>query len=736
MNVISVTFVPQFEYFTFMKLHFLPPAIFVAFSIFSCSQKEQVTASSYPDAKIDSLIGQMTLEEKVGMIHASSSFTSGGVKRLGIPEWTMSDGPHGIRKEHGRDWAPDENAADSVTYLPVGITLAATWNPELGYAFGKVLGSEAAFRGKDVILGPGVNIIRTPLNGRNFEYMSEDPYLTSRMAIGYIKGVQEQGISACVKHFAGNNQETDRNKVNVEMSERALREIYLPAFKAAVTEADVNTLMGAYNKFRGQYCTHNQYLINEILKREWNFKGAVISDWGAVLNTMEAVTNGTDVEMGTDLSMLPKPDYSKFFLGDTVISLVKSGAIDEKSIDEKVRRILGVMFKTQMFGKRKEGAVNTAANQQTALKVAEEGIVLLKNDQILPLQKTSVTSIAVIGENAVRKHAGAGGSSQVNAKYEITPLQGLQNLVGSSVKVNYVPGYTVKKDGKADAKLIAEAAKLAKSSDAVIFVGGWIHGYSDAWNDNAFDAEGIDKSNMILPFGQDELIQAVLKANPNTVVVMMGGSPMDMTKWVDQSRAVLFTGYPGMEGGNALARIIFGDVNPSAKTTFSFPKKLEDVPAHKIGEYPGSNLTVQYKDDIFVGYRYYDTYNVEPLFPFGHGLSYSKFEYANLVTSAKGDSAIVSLSLTNKGDRAGAEVIQIYVQDNEAAVKRPVNELKAFQKVSLAPGETQKIEFKLGREAFQYYDEAKKQWVLEPGAFTIKAGSSSRDIRLSGEITL
>jgi beta-glucosidase len=718
-----------------MKSLRLPLVIIIVFLILSCSQKEQITTASRTEEKIDSLINAMTLEEKVGMIHASSSFTSGGVKRLGIPEWTMSDGPHGVRKEHGRDWMPDQNVADSVTYLPVGITLAATWNPELGYAFGKVLGEEAAFRGKDVILGPGVNIIRTPLNGRNFEYMSEDPYLTSRMAVGYIKGVQDQGISACVKHFAANNQETDRNIVNVEMTERALREIYLPAFRAAVTEGGVNTIMGAYNKFRGQYCTHNQYLINEILKGEWNFKGAVISDWGAVLNTMEALSNGTDLEMGTDLSMLPNPDYNKFFLADTVIALVKSGNVSEKLIDEKVRRILGVMFKTGMFNSRKTGAVNTVPHQQTALNVAEEGIVLLKNEGLLPLKRESIRSIAVIGENAVRKHAGAGGSSQVNAKYEVTPLAGLQKLVGNSATVKYAAGYMVTKDGKAEKKLIDEAVQLARSSDAVVLVGGWIHGYSDAWNDNAYDAEGQDKPNMILPFGQDDLISAVLKANRNTIVVMMGGGPMAMP-WIDQSQAVLFTGYPGMEGGNALARIIFGDVNPSGKTSFSFPKKLEECPAHKIGEYPGLNKRVEYKDDVFVGYRYYDTYDIDPLFPFGHGLSYSNFKYSDLVVRTADDTVIVKLSITNEGKLPGAEVIQIYIHDDEAAVKRPTKELKAFRKVFLTPGQTQVVEMKLGLDAFQYYDETKKQWVLEPGKFTINAGSSSKDIRLTKDVVL
>jgi beta-glucosidase len=722
-----------------MKQFFSIVLSFFVVVFLACSPKEQTSVSATNisgESAIDSLIGLMTLEEKVGMIHASSSFTSGGVKRLGIPEWTMSDGPHGVRKEHGRDWEADTNAADSATYLPVGVTLAATWNPELGYAFGKVLGSEAAYRGKDVILGPGVNIIRTPLNGRNFEYLGEDPYLVSRMAVGYIKGVQEQGVSACVKHFVANNQETDRNAVNVEMSERALREIYLPAFKAAVTEGNVNTLMGAYNKFRGQYCTHNEYLINTIVKGEWQFQGAVISDWGAVMNTMEAVKNGTDVEMGTDLSMLPKPDYNKFYMADAVIKGVKDGTIDEKLIDDKVRRILRVMQKTNMFGKRKQGAFNTPEHQKTALQVAEEGIVLLKNENILPLDRSAIKSIAVIGANATRKHAGAGGSSQVNAKYEITPLEGIQQLAGKDVKVTHVAGYEIRKDGKADQKLIAEAVRAASTSDVVIYVGGWFHGYSDAWNDNAYDAEGIDKPSMILPFGQDELLQVVLKANPRAVVVMMGGGPMDMNKWIAQARSVVFTGYPGMEGGRALANILFGEVTPSGKLTMTFPKKLEDSPAHKIGEYPGTNKTVNYKEDIFVGYRYFDTHKVAPQFAFGHGLSYTVFDYSNLSVTAEGKTVKVKLSITNSGKRVGAEVVQIYVHDEEASVKRPQKELKAFQKVLLNPGETKALEFSLNEDAFQYYDETKKQWVLENGKFIIMAGSSSQDIRLQKDITL
>lgn len=695
----------------------------------ACGSKPKTT-----EEKIDSLISLLTLEEKVAMIHSESSFASGGVERLGIPHWVMSDGPHGVRKEHGIDYTPDEGAADSITYLPVGVTLASTWNPVLGYEYGKVLGSEANKRGKDVILGPGVNIIRTPVNGRNFEYLSEDPYLTSRMAVGYIKGVQDQGISACVKHYAANNQEVDRTEYSAEMSERTLREIYLPAFRAAVQEGDVNALMGSYNKFRGQYATHNNYLVNTIVKNEWGFKGVVMSDWGAVHNTMEALTNGTDLEMGTDLGLGPNPDYGKYFMGDTVISLVRTGKVDEKLLDEKVRRILRIMYKTKMFGKRQEGAFNTKEHQATALKVAEEGIVLLKNDKILPLKK-DVKTIAVIGANAERKHAGAGGSSQVNAKYEVTPLAGLKKLLGEEVNIRYAPGYEISKDATANPKLIQEAVKAAKGADVVIYVGGWIHGFSDAWNDNWFDSEGVDKPNITLPFGQEELLKAVQTANANNVVVLFGGAATDMTSWEGQAKAILQAWYPGMEGGTALAKILFGEVNPSGKLPMTFPKKLSDSPAHALGTYPGENGKVEYKEGVLVGYRWYDTKKIEPLFPFGHGLSYTTFAYENLAVTKQGNQVIVKLAIKNTGDAAGAEVVQVYVKDDSASVERPEKELKAFSKIFLKPGESQAVEFTLNEDAFQYYDEDKKQWALEPGKFTILAGSSSNDIRVTGEVS-
>lgn len=713
--------------------------------LWSCAQKEQSAPKSVEE-KIDSLISLMTIEEKVAMIHSESSFASGGVARLGIPHWVMSDGPHGVRKEHGTDYVPDEGVMDSITYLPVGVTLASTWNPQLGYEYGKVLGEEAKARGKDVILGPGINIIRTPLNGRNFEYLSEDPYLVSKMVVGYVKGVQDQEIAACVKHYAANNQEIDRNTVNVEMSERTLQEIYLPGFKAAVQEGGVYAVMGAYNKFRGQYCTHNEYLVNTILKKDWGFQGVMMSDWAAVTNTMEAINNGTDLEMGTDLSLMysaaqgsvleNKLDYGKYFLADTVVALVKAGTVDVKLIDEKVRRILRIMYKTKMFDKRTPSEINTSAHQATALKVAEEGIVLLKNDNILPFKKDKIKTIAVIGANGNHKHAGAGGSSQVNAKYEITPLAGITKIAGEQIKVTYAKGYDIVKDGKANPKLIQEAIKVAAAADVVVYAGGWIHGYSDAWNDNAFDSESVDKPNMNLPFGQDELIQAVLKANPNTVVVLNGGAATDMQAWGGKAKGIIQSWYAGLEGGTALAKILFGEVNPSGKLPMTFPKKLEDSPAHAIGEYPGKDKVVHYNEGLLVGYRYFDTKKVEPLFAFGHGLSYTTFAIENMKVESKNRTATITLTVKNTGSADGAEVVQIYVKDDESVVERPEKELKAFEKVFLKAGESKELTLTLPESAFQYFDEIKMLWVMDPGTFTIMAGSSSRDIKQTASIKL
>jgi len=695
----------------------------------------QTATDNAINAKVEATLKKLTLEEKVAMIHGNSGFTSPGVQRLGIRELVMSDGPHGVRPEQGRYWVQKEKVADSGTYLPTGVCLAATWNPQLGYEFGSVLGSEANYRGKDVILGPGINIIRTPLNGRNFEYQSEDPYLVSKMVVGYIKGVQDQGVSACVKHYAANNIETRRNFVNVLMSERALREIYLPGFKAAVTEAGVNTLMASYNKFRGQWCAQNDYLLNEILKKEWGFKGIMMSDWGAVHNTIEALYYGCDLEMGTDLSMLPNPDYSKFYFGDTVLALVKSGRVAETVLDEKVRRILYVMYKTNVIdGQRKKGEYNTKAHQQTAEKVAEEGIVLLKNKgNLLPLT-SSVKSIAVIGYNADRVQSMGGGSSQVKAYYEITPLQGLKTLAGNKVNITYSKGYNIARGAKADQSLIQEAVAAAKKSDVAIVVGGWSHGYNySVWADNAFDAEDADKPDMQMPFGQDELIKAVVAANPKTIVVLMGGGAIDMSQWVDNTPAILQAWYPGMEGGTALAKIVLGYANPSGKLPMTFPKKLSDVPAERLGMYSKDSLTMYYTDDIYVGYRFFDTYKVEPQFPFGHGLSYTTFAYSNIVVKKNGNSTTVTFNVKNTGKTAGADVAQLYVKQEMSVLPRPEKELKGFQKIFLKAGEEKQVTINLDKDAFSYYNDNKHAWVSEAGTYDILVGSSSKEIYLTAK---
>jgi beta-glucosidase len=713
------------------------------------------------EAQITALIQKMTLEEKVHMLHANSAFAAGGIPRLGIPEIMTSDGPHGVRPEQGRNWKPPVGADDAGTYMPTNNTLASTWNRSLGYTAGTVLGSEANARGKDIILGPGINIIRAPLNGRNFEYFSEDPYLVSQMVAGYIQGVQSQGVSACVKHYALNNQETHRDDIDVEVSERALREIYLPGFKAAVEKGGVYSLMGSYNKFRGTYATENAYLMNTILKGEWGFKGLVISDWGSVHDTQEALRNGTDLEMGTDLSLMyrsvdqsqatatastaatpSRSYYDRFFLADPALAALKKNPSLVPLVDDKVRRILRVMYATHQLGdtKRQAGAYNTKDHQATALKVAEEGIVLLKNeDTLLPLRKT-VKTVAVIGANAERPNAMGGGSGQVKAKYEISALQGIKDELGSGVSVTYAPGYTIARGQKADPALIAQAVAAAKVADEVIFVGGSIHGYDySKWSDNAYDAEGTDKPDLKMPFGQDELVQAVLAANPNTVVVLLGGGPIETAAWAGQAKAIVEAWYPGMEGGHALAHILYGDVNPSGKLPVTFPMKLEDSPAMKLGEYPstpGNPLKQTYKDDIFVGYRYYDTYKVVPQFAFGHGLSYTRFEYGKLGIAPGKQRATVQLTVRNTGKMAGAEVVQLYVHDVKASVKRPDKELKGFEKVMLQPGETKTVTLQLPAEAFQYYDEAKKQWVLEPGQFEVLVGSASNDIRQTGMVAL
>jgi len=709
--------------------------------ILSCTKDVPAFDPDMPvGERIDSLIRLMTLEEKTMLLHGNSKFTVAGIKRLGIPQWSMSDGPHGVREEvKAHVWESAGWTTDSASYFPTGTALAATWNPELAYQFGQALGREARARHKDVILGPGINILRTPLCGRNFEYMGEDPYLVSQMVVPYIRGVQDNDVAACVKHFALNNQEYERNRVNVEVDERALREIYLPGFEAAIKDGGALTVMTAYNKFRGDYCSENSYLLNDILKKEWGFRGIVMSDWNGTHSTVKTALAGLDLEMGTE-----GKHYKDWYFARPLLEAVEKGAIDEEVINDKVRRVLTVMFETRMFDpNRLKGSFTTPEHFQLARKVAEEAVVLLKNDQSsLPLNKSTIASIAVIGDNAARRHAYEGGSSAIKAIYEITPLEGLEKKLGSTVAIQFAQGYqrTTQfswSDGVSDhfdpvvaEKLRDEAVQAAAQSDIAILFAGLNHD---------FDCEGWDRKDMKLPYEQDQLISEVVKANPKTIVVLISGSPLEMP-WIDQVPAVILGWYGGMEIGHVLADILFGDVSPSGKLSFTFPQKLEDSPAHAVGDYPGENEQVRYREGIWVGYRYFDQNKIEPLFPFGHGLSYTQFDYTKLkMKSRVGITEFpleVALTLSNTGNLDGAEVVQVYVSALQPSIQRPVQELKAFQKIHLPAGQSRKVVLTLNERAFSWYDVDSASWKIEPGRYRISVGSSSRDLRLSADLEL
>src|ERR1035437_10321897 len=711
-----------------MRIHFLRIGVIsLALTWSTVSIRGAETQPLYLDAnqsiesRVEDFLSRLTLEEKISIIHENSKFTTAAIPRLGIPRRWLDDGPHGVREDIGPDtWNSAGRTDDFSTAMPAGICLAATWNPELGFSEGGALGPEARARGKDIMLGPGVNILRTPLCGRNFEYLGEDALLSGVMCVGYIRGEQSQGVASCVKHFALNNQEFERGTINVEVDECALRQIYLPAFKAAVQEGGVGTVMGAYNKFRGQHCCHNDYLLNKILKEEWGFKGLVMSDWSGAHDTRECALNGMDLEMGTDKK------YDDFYLAQPYLNLLKSGELPLAGLDEKVRRNLRVMLATGVLdANRKPGSLNTAAHQTVARQVAEEGIVLLKNEnQTLPFDATKLKTIAVIGENATRLHAHGGDSSGIKAFYEVNPLDGIVKRAGGKVNVIYSEGY--RKDGGAD--LAARAVAAAKSADAVIYIGGLNH-------NRGFDCEGADRADMKLPCGQDELIQKIVAANPRTVVVLEG-TMVEMDAWLGQVPALLQAWFPGMEGGNALARVLFGDVNPSGKLPATFPKKLSDSPAHALGAYPGTNGTETYAEGLLVGYRWFDAKNIEPLFPFGFGLSYTTFEYWGLKLVPGETGVTAEFEIKNTGAVAGAEVAQLYVHPEKPGVPRPEKELKGFKKVFLKAGETQTVSIPLNRGAFAFYSPEQKSWVAEKGDFKILVGGSARDPALQGNFRL
>ncbi|MCC5925970.1 MAG: glycoside hydrolase family 3 C-terminal domain-containing protein [Bacteroidetes bacterium] len=748
-----------------MKNLFILVILAVGISLTACNTGQQNATSNLGEVSevtIDSLLALMTLDEKISLIHASSSFTSGGVERLGIPELVFSDGPHGVRHEHGRGWFALDGVDDRSTYLPVGISLASTWNKDLGYIYGEVLGNEAKERGKDVLLGPGINIIRSPLNGRNFEYLSEDPFLTGAMAVGYVRGLQDQGIAACPKHYAANNQETDRHNIDVIVSRRALHEIYFPGFRAVVQDGGAWSIMGAYNKINGQYTTHHEYLNNVVLKGDWEFDGVVVSDWASVKDTREALLFGTDIEMGTELVRdFNNPVYDEFYLARPAREMIESGEIDVSYVDDKVRRVLRLMLRTTAMNDHGPGKRNVPEHQQVALDVAREGIVLLKNDGLLPLETSNIQTLAVIGHNATRLFAERGGSSQVPALYEITPLEGIQNLVGNDIEVVYAEGYepyydqslfadisgaaaSQSRENRRDVELARtanqslkqEAIALAERADAVIFVGGWIHGHEGMpWGEGTYDAEARDKLNLKLIFGQEELIREINRVNPNTAVVLMGGSNVEMNNWLPDTRAYVHAWYPGMEGGRAIAEILFGEVNPSGKLPMTFANSHLDYPSHSVGEFPGRN-TVAYTEDIYVGYRYFDTHDKEVVFPFGFGLSYTTFDFSDLTLSKDGDKVLVQCTVTNTGARAGAEVVQVYVHHKNPSVDRPVRELKGFDKVHLEPGASARVSIELDASAFSYFHPEEFRWVMESGSYEIQVGNSSRDIHLTSAIEL
>ncbi|TCO09710.1 glycoside hydrolase family 3 C-terminal domain-containing protein [Natronoflexus pectinivorans] len=707
---------------------------------------------SFPiEERVEDALSRLTTQEKVALLHAQSKFSSAGVARLGIPEVWMTDGPHGIRPEVLWDeWSQAEWTNDSCIAFPALTALAATWNLEMSRKYGEAIGAEARYRKKTVLLGPGVNIYRTPLNGRNFEYMGEDPFLASKMVVPYIQGVQSNGVAACVKHFAVNNQEVERGTIDVQVDERTLREIYLPAFKAAVQEGNVWAIMGAYNKFRGEHCCHNDYLLNKILREEWGFDGVVVSDWGGVHDTREAIFKGLDMEFGTwtdGLSWGASNAYANYYLAQPYLKLIKSGEVGTEELDAKARNVLRLIFRTEMDRNRPFGSFGTEEHGMIAREIAQEGIVLLKNDgNILPINPGRTNRIAVIGENAIKMMTVGGGSSSLKAKYEISPLDGLRQRLEPNVEVVYARGYVGDvggtynnvstgqdlNDDRSEEELMAEAIQVAQEADYVIFIGGLNKSEHQ-------DSEGTDRLSMDLPYNQDVLIAELAKVNANFVVVNVSGNAVTMP-WINDTPAVVQSWYLGSETGTALAAILVGDVNPSGKLPFSYPVKLSDNSAHAFGEYPGSNGVVRYNEGLLVGYRWHDKMSVEPLFSFGHGLSYTTFAYGKAQLSDKTllrDGKITcSVAITNTGDRAGSEIVQLYISDKKSSLPRPVKELKGFKKVKVEPGETVVVDFLIDVSLLQFYDDRKSQWVAESGKFDVLIGASSSDIQTTTSFTL
>ncbi len=719
-------------------------SIAIGTSILASGQQPIYLDKTKPiEERVEDALSRMTLEEKVRMCHAQSKFSSAGVPRLGIPEIRMSDGPHGVRAEiNWNDWGYSNWTNDSITAFPALTALAATWNPEMSAIYGKSIGEEARYRDKNVMLGPGVNIYRTPLNGRNFEYMGEDPYLSGEMVVPYIQELQKNGVAACVKHFAFNNQERWRGSINVVLSYRALYEIYLPAFKKAVVDGGAWSIMGAYNQVWDEHCCHNSRLLNDILRGEWGFDGAVITDWGGAHDTKQAALNGLDIEMGTwtnGLTSESKSPYSDYYLANPYLNMIRSGEVPESTVDDKARNILRLIFRTAMNPDRPFGSATSPEHYAAAKRIGDEAIVLLKNNGILPLDPAKYKKVLVVGENAVRFLNEGGGSSELKVKDMFTPLDALRNTYGNGV--TYAEGY---RSGRAMYEredritqntldsLRNQAVAMAKDADAVIYIGGL--------NKNAFqDCESTDRREYNLPWGQDKIIEELVAVNPNVIVANVTGNAYAMP-WLDKVPAVIQSWYLGTMIGPSMADVISGKTNPSGKLPFSFPKRLEDNGAHSFGaeSYPGieregKSPQQQYLEDILVGYRWHDTKKIPAMFPFGHGLSYTTFEYDKASLSSnlmEGDKSItVTVPVTNIGKVAGKEVVQLYIADEKSSLPRPLKELKGFKKVELNPSQTKVVKFEITPDDLKFFDDKAHEWIAEPGKFKVYIGSSSTDIK-------
>lgn len=722
-------------------------ALMALLAMVACNPRPKVATYLDPNApveeRVEDALARMTIEEKIAIIHAQSKFSSPGVRRLGIHELWCTDGPHGIRPDVFWDkWDQAGCTNDSCVAYPALTALAATWNREASALYGKSIGEEARYREKDVLLGPGVNIYRSPLNGRNFEYMGEDPYLAAQMVVPYVQEVQKNGVAACVKHYALNNQEAYRHHTEPVLDDRTLYEIYLPAFKAAVVEGGSWSIMGAYNYFEGQHACHNDRLLNQILKQEWGFDGAVISDWGGTHDTEEAIHNGLDLEFGTWTNGLTQGytnAYDSYYLAQPYLKQIREGKVGTEELDDKARRVLRLIFRTAMNTNKPYGSLVSEAHIEAARQIGEEGVVLLKNDNhTLPIDLSTKPRIAVVGENAIKMMTVGGGSSSLKVAAEVSPLDGLRKAVGESGEVLYARGYVGDvntqyngvvaaqdlHDDRSEEELIAEAVALAKECDWVVMFGGLNKASHQ-------DCENSDRFGLELPYAQNRLIEALAAVNDKFVFVNISGNAVAMP-WVESVPAIVQGWYLGSEAGNSLANVLVGSVSPSGKLPFTFPVRLEDCGAHSVGEYGGKGK-VHYAEGILVGYRWHETKNIAPLFAFGHGLSYTTFEYTNASLSSKsireGGRVWAEVTVTNSGDRDGAEVVQLYVGDNEASVLRPAKELKGFQKVWLRAGESKRVKIEVPYEALCFFDDKAHAWRAEKGAFTISLGSASDDIR-------